>query len=436
MKTKNIFSSAFKDGILLILPFGITIGLIVWIWSFLKAYIPNVTIFLPSALTSYKYFSYITDIVSLMIVLFGITFSGMIASTFLGKFFLLLIDRILMAPTFINPLYKTFKKIAELIFQNDPSVTNTFSKSILVPYPNEYSKSIGFITSNHARHIFNSDEGNNWITVYLPSAPLVSAGFFLLCRKEDTEPCLLKSGNAMSTVISIGVVQHDESANSQLNIEPSTENKVNYLTKSFFNGILILGPLVATISIIAWVAQKLYGILSSVIKVFPPIFTDIIPLHWYDLLFSSVLMIIIILLIILLGLLGESAIGLWFRSISHRLLNAIPMFNSIYNNVNKIIKVFFPDPSQTNKFNQAVLVPYPTEKTLAVGFVTGKDSSQIIDPGHDFVPVFIPTTPIPTTGWFINISKDKIIPLDMSIDKAFALVISSGILVEEPKKSD
>ncbi len=155
MSTKNPFSNAFKDGILLITPIGVTLGLIYWGWSLVRKYIPNLSIILPKELTQHPSFTQFLDLFYLLLILVFITIFGMLASTFLGRFLNFIIDKILMSHTFIRPIYITFKKLAETIFQKDNSdpFSSGVSESILIPYPNKETKSIGFITSTHARHL-------------------------------------------------------------------------------------------------------------------------------------------------------------------------------------------------------------------------------------------------------------------------------------------
>jgi len=434
--SSNFFSRAIKDGFFLILPLGITIWIINWIWSFLMRFVPNLSIIIPNEWLSHNLYSSIVNLVFLLIVVIVIMFFGLIASTVLGKFFHFLIDKLLMAPTFIRPIYTTFKKVAEVLFQDNTnnSLSKGLSESILVPYPNIYSRSIGFITANHACHIFGKEEGEKWLTVYMPSAPLVSAGFYLICKKEDTSPCLLPSGSAMTAIISVGTSITDEENKITISKKPPTPKKYN-IKVWFFNGLLFLAPVVGTIAILSWIFRYLHKILVGLVNLFPPFFSYNIPQIYYEGLIIISLFIIILFIIMVIGFIGESAFGSWFKSITHKLFNIIPTFNTIYTTIKKITKVFSPDPSKNNKFSQAVLVPYPSEKTYAIGFVTGTDSTHIDKDGINSIPVFIPTTPIPTTGWFISINKDQIIPLDIPIEKAFALVISSGILAEDTNEN-
>lgn len=435
MKQKNVFYNALKDGVLLLLPFTITLGLIYWVWSFLRKLVPDVSAQLPVEWNLHPYLYNSFDLLFILFVIMIILFSGIIASTFLGKFLAFLVERLLGAPTFIRPIYTTFKKIAESVFQKEMDNPLTFglSESILVPYPNHFTYSIGFITATHAKHLLGEEEGDKWLTVYIPSAPIVSAGFYIICKKEDTMICKLSSGKAMTTVISVGAIQNTLSED----IDIVNEEQVKKLKKPhilgiwFTNGLLFLTPLVATMAILMWVFNYLYQFLLGITDLLPDIFVSVIPAQYYQLIISSGLVVILIFIVMIIGFLGESAFGLWMKSFSNRIFNRIPMFKEIYGVVKQITQVFSPDPSKNSTFDQAVLIPYPTQHTYAVGFVTGSNSNLIKEDGDDFVPVFVPTTPIPTTGWFILVPRNQLIPLQMPVEKAFGLVISGGILTND-----
>lgn len=433
MQKKNILSRAFKDGILLLMPFGVTLGLIYWAWSVLRAFIPDLSGILPSAFLEFPYMDKVLDFVYLLIIITMIIIVGMVASTFLGRFFSFLIEKILMSPTFIRPIYLTFKKIAESVFQQeDETFAKSISESILIPYPNADTLSIGFITSNNAKHLLG-EEGENWITVYVPSAPVVSAGFYLIVKKSDTSICKLSSGLAMTTIISVGAAKgKTQEIDLKLIEEIQTKKNPNPLRMWFFSGLLFLVPITGTLGILSWGFNFLYDFITNITALLPHILPNVIPDQYYDIIINLSIMVILMIIIIIIGLLGESTFGSWIKNSAQRLFSYIPMINKVYEVVEQITRVFSPDPSKSNTFDKAVLVPFPTEYTYAVGFVTGNDSRYISgDRGSDMIPIFIPTTPIPTTGWFMTYSRDKLIHLDMPIEKAFGLVISGGILAED-----
>ncbi|MGL4394698.1 MAG: DUF502 domain-containing protein [Brevinema sp.] len=437
MKKSRSFSTSFKEGIFFIIPVGVTFWLINWAWNFLRNLVPS-SLYkkFPDTWTSFPYFEGLFDLAFLMIVIILITFSGMIASTVIGRFMHGLTEKVLTKPTLIRPIYQTFKKVSEMIFSNkdEDDFSKNLSQSIIVPYPNADTKSIGFVTADNANIFLGPEKGKDWLTVYVPSAPLVSAGFFLLCRKDDTDICLLPSGLAMTTIISVGTnsadAQPPQIESSEQDPAPKVVSKRSILSTWFLNGIVFLTPVIGTLSILVYLFDYLYTALQS-ISVHFPYFSSTIPEQLQDIAFNVVLFIVIMLGIAFLGFLGESAIGYGLKRIINKIFSSIPMLNSVYEIVTKLTEMFSPNSTQENKFNQAVLVPYPTKNTYAIGFVIGNHTNHIKKSDIDDIPVFIPTTPIPTTGWFVFVDRQDVIPLNMPIEKAFALVISAGILTEE-----
>lgn len=434
MQNKHFsFSNMLKDGIFLLLPFGISLGLIYWAWGLMRGFIPDLSIIFPASLIQHPNFSQFLDLIYLFVIMIFIILFGILASTVLGRFFSAIIEKILMKPTFIRPIYTTFKKLAESVFQqnNSDSFAKGISESLLIPYPNKETKSIGFVTSTHAKHFFGEKEGTDWLTVYVPSAPVISAGFYLICRKKDTEPCKLPSGQAMTTIISVGANQSSTPIPTDFSPIEESSSKKNLFQTWFVNGLLFLTPITATIYILGWIFNQLYIFIARISFLIPEFSSIDIPQPYYNILLNIVIALILLLIIAIIGLLGETAFGIWVKSLSQKIFNSIPMLNKVYSIVEQITKVFSPDPSKSNTFDKAVLIPFPTDATYAIGFITGENSNYLREDGNNYIPVFVPTTPIPTTGWFMTVEANKLKPLDMPIEQAFGLVISAGIIAED-----
>ncbi len=429
MKKRTSLSNLFREGILFLLPFGLTIGVIYWAWSQLRRFIPNLSVILPREFTSHENYIQILDLLYLFIILAAITFFGVIASTFLGRFISFLIEKILLRPTFVRLIYSTVKKLSETIFkkEDDVNVTDTVSESVLIPYPNRESRSIAFITNNHARNFLGDKEGDNWVTLYMPSAPVVTAGFLLLCRKKDIEPCGLSSGESMAFTISLGALK---------NVEDKTlvnkDKKPNRLRIWFTNGFLFLMPITATVYALSWAFNIIYRFVRNISRLVPEISISTLPHPYYDIVLNLIIIAILALIILFIGFLGQSALGIWFKNLNNRIFSSIPMVNKIYSVIVQITKVFSSDPTKNNTFDQAVLINFPNEYMYAIGFVTGRDLNQVKEKdGGKYYSVFVPTTPFPTTGWFIMAEQEKLVPLDMPIEKAFGLVISAGVSADD-----
>jgi uncharacterized membrane protein len=137
-------------------------------------------------------------------------------------------------------------------------------------------------------------------------------------------------------------------------------------------------------------------------------------------------------LVLLLGLLLTGAfaaniVGQWWLRQGHALLSKIPIVKSIYNSVKQVSDTLFS--SSGNAFREAVLVEYPRPGAWTIAFVTGKPSGEAA--AHlqgEHVSVYVPTTPNPTSGFFLMLPRSDVIALRMSVDEALKYVISMGVV--------
>ncbi|MDR2111922.1 MAG: DUF502 domain-containing protein, partial [Candidatus Accumulibacter sp.] len=119
---------------------------------------------------------------------------------------------------------------------------------------------------------------------------------------------------------------------------------------------------------------------------------------------------------------GQRLVGWW-----EKLLARIPVVNSIYNGVKQVSDTLL-SPSGV-AFRQPLLVQYPHPGSWTVAFLTGEpgvDVARHLDGQH--VSVYVPTTPNPTSGFFLMFRKDQVIELDMGVDEALKYIISMGVV--------
>ncbi|AFZ46471.1 protein of unknown function DUF502 [Cyanobacterium stanieri PCC 7202] len=131
--------------------------------------------------------------------------------------------------------------------------------------------------------------------------------------------------------------------------------------------------------------------------------------------------------ILLIGLMARNIAGRWLLDVGERILQAIPLAGSVYKTLKQILETLFQD-SQT-KFRRVVLVEYPRQGLWTMGFVTGKVSGVIQDNfPKKMLSVFVPTTPNPTSGWYVIVPEDEVKTIPLSIEDAFKVLISGGIV--------
>lgn len=123
------------------------------------------------------------------------------------------------------------------------------------------------------------------------------------------------------------------------------------------------------------------------------------------------------------NLFGRKLIGLW-----EQLLARIPLVRSIYSGVKQVAETMFSGSGKS--FSKVVMVEYPRRDAWTLAFVTG-DGWQVAEEkvDRDMVSLFVPTTPNPTSGFFLMVPRKDIIELDMSVDEGLKMIISLGVIL-------
>ena len=188
--------------------------------------------------------------------------------------------------------------------------------------------------------------------------------------------------------------------------------------KYLITGLLIWVPLVITI----WVLGVLVDTLESVV----PAFLSPRALFGFDLFGFRALLVLVVLLVT--GLFAANFLGRGILQWYERLLGRIPLVRSIYNSVKQVSDTLLAPNGQA--FRQAVLVQYPRQGSWTIALLTGAPSGEVA--AHlvtDHVSVYVPTTPNPTSGFFLMMPRSEVIPLAMSVDTALKYIVSMGVVV-------
>jgi uncharacterized membrane protein len=193
------------------------------------------------------------------------------------------------------------------------------------------------------------------------------------------------------------------------------------LKKYFLTGLLVFIPISLSIyilKIVSTTADRLVGLLP--LRYDPSTY---LPFHIPGLGF-----IVTLIVIFLVGLVTANFVGRKLVDGIGLLFSRIPLVRTVYTGAKEIVQTFILDrPSQ---FRQVVLVEYPRKGIYCIAFVTGSPSGELASKvGADFVNVFVPTTPNPTSGFYILVSREETIPLNITIEDAFKLIMSAGMSV-------
>ncbi len=195
------------------------------------------------------------------------------------------------------------------------------------------------------------------------------------------------------------------------------------LKNDLIAGLLVVIPLATTIWLSTTVAIWVIRFLTRFPKQLNP-FTGLPPLVG-DAINLAVGFAVPLLSILLIGLMARNIAGRWLLDLGERIVQSIPLAGSIYKTLQQLLQTVFQD-SKT-RFRRVILVEYPRRGLWAVAFVTGAVPSEdtAISP---MISVFIPTTPNPTSGWYAVVPETDVINLNISIEDAFKVLLSGGIV--------
>ncbi|MCE7529811.1 DUF502 domain-containing protein [Polynucleobacter sp. IMCC 29146] len=198
------------------------------------------------------------------------------------------------------------------------------------------------------------------------------------------------------------------------------------MKKYFIAGILVWVPIAVTVWVITWGLGLLDGVFGSVmhviIAVFPRQFTA--DLEYFRAL-PGVGVAIVVLVIIITGLMAISFAGQWWVRFWDKQMTRIPIVRSIYPSVKQVSSTLFSGSGQA--FRKALLIHYPHANSWAVAFQIGSPTEEIQNKlGGDYVNVFLPTTPNPTSGFFMIVPRSEVIELDMNVEEALKYIVSMG----------
>ena len=192
------------------------------------------------------------------------------------------------------------------------------------------------------------------------------------------------------------------------------------IKRYFITGLLIWVPLAIT----AWVLSLIASVADQSLRLLP----ESVRPHYllgYDIPGAGIVLTLLIILttgLLAANFIGQRLVGWW-----EKLLARIPVVNSIYHSVKQVSDTLFS--SSGNAFRKALLIQYPHAGSWTIAFLTGTPGGDVVNHlNGDYVSVYVPTTPNPTSGFFLMLPRSEVVELDMNVDEALKYIISMGVV--------
>ena len=200
------------------------------------------------------------------------------------------------------------------------------------------------------------------------------------------------------------------------------------LKNCFLTGLLVILP----ISITVYVVWGLIRAMDAILKYIP---AKYLPETYLQIHIPGLGLILVVILVFVVGLLTRNIIGRKIVHLGENIVDRIPLVRVLYTGVKQLLEPLFLQ--KTNGFKRVALIEYPRRGVHVIGFVTGESKGEVQNKtSKNMMNVFVPTTPNPTSGFYILIPEDEVVYLNMSVEDAFKLIISGGIVSPPEKRNN
>jgi uncharacterized membrane protein len=210
---------------------------------------------------------------------------------------------------------------------------------------------------------------------------------------------------------------------------------ISYLRGRFLAGVVIAAPITITIYLvwgfISWIDRI---IKPNIPKAWNPetYIPDTVDVFGFNLTLGlpGLGLLVAVIILTFLGAVGANLIGRALITAGDRFLSNVPVVKNIYSLFKQLFETIASN--QESSFRDMVLVEYPKKGTWCIGFVTAPIKGEVLAKlGEGMIGVFVPTTPNPTSGFYMFVPKAEVIDLDMSVEEGAKMIVSVGMVVPE-----
>ena len=195
---------------------------------------------------------------------------------------------------------------------------------------------------------------------------------------------------------------------------------LSLLKNELVTGLLLMAPVAGA----AWLA---WWLITTVDGLFPNTLRPMV----YGVPFPGLGILAVLGMALVVGLAAHNFVGRKLVGVLDSVAQRIPVVGTTYGLIKQVLEAVFATGGSS--FHRAVLVPYPCEGSWAIGFVTQEEGLSRVSAalGADVVSVYVPTTPNPTSGFYLLVERERLRDLDIPVEQAFKLLLTMGIAESE-----
>jgi uncharacterized membrane protein len=187
------------------------------------------------------------------------------------------------------------------------------------------------------------------------------------------------------------------------------------LKRYFLTGLLVIIPIWGTVLILKAIFVGVEGILGDLL-------VRLVPSHYVP----GLGILTLIALIFLTGLFATNFMGRQVVKWWEALLNRVPLVRGIYSTLKSMIDVL--SFSEHASYNRVVMIQFPKNGHYCIAFVTGVTKGEMQDLSQEpLIHVYVPTSPNPTSGYFLLVPEHEVTSVDISVEEAMKLIVSGGL---------
>lgn len=207
-----------------------------------------------------------------------------------------------------------------------------------------------------------------------------------------------------------------------------TKRRFGTLRRYLIAGLLVWVPLGVTLLIINFLVELMDQTLLLIPVAYRP--DTILGFH-----IPGLGLVLTVAVVFITGVLVTNLLGQQLYLLGEKIVSRIPFVRAIYAAIKQVMETLFSGSGKS--FRKVCLVEYPRREVWSLAFMTGDGAGEIrTRTGREVVNIFIPTTPNPTSGFFLMIPREDVIELTMSVDDGLKMLISIGVVMPNNKKQE